>query len=138
MPSFVDQTPSPHLADFIHTVGELETAVLDCDLGVTSRQITTVDVGDARHVGLVDPECLEFAVQGRSLHADEFCSPRYVAAETADLCDQIFTLKYFTCLAQRQSHQVLASVSVRHTRHHRADVRRQHACIHHCFRITAR
>ena len=39
---------------------------------------------------------------------------------------QIFALEHFARLAQRQAHQVLAAVAVRHGRHHRADVLRQH------------
>ena len=39
---------------------------------------------------------------------------------------QIFALEHLARVAQRQAHQVLAAIAVRHARHHRADVLRQH------------
>jgi len=39
---------------------------------------------------------------------------------------EIFALEHFAGFAQRQTHQMLASVAVRHRRNHRADVLRQH------------
>src|SRR5271165_5900474 len=49
MPTLIDEAASPHLADFIDTVGELVAAVLDMDLGVAHRQVAAVDVGYSRH-----------------------------------------------------------------------------------------
>ena len=82
---------------------------------------------DARSLALADAERLELAVQRRALHADEFGGARDVAAEAVDLREQIFALEHFARLAQRQPHELLAAVAVRHRRHHRADVLRQHA-----------
>ena len=75
MASFVDQTTSPHLANFIHAVGKLVPTVLDRDLGIAPRQIATIDVGDARHEMLIDSERFELAMEGGSFHADEFGGP---------------------------------------------------------------
>ena len=50
---------------------------------------------------------------------------------------QIFALEHLARLAQRQAHQLLAAVAVRHRRHHRADVRRQHVGGDHGVRIAA-
>ena len=49
MTALVDQTPCPHLADFVDAVGELIAAVFDRDHGVGMRQIAAIDVGNARH-----------------------------------------------------------------------------------------
>ena len=73
----------------------------------------------------------------RALHADEFRGARNIAAEAADLRDEIFALEHFARLAQRQAHELLAAVAVRHGRHHRADVLRQHIGGDHRIRIAA-
>src|SRR5665811_223563 len=64
-----------------------------------------------RDNALADPERFELAVQRRALHADELGSARDVAAETADLRHQIFALKHFARIAQRQSHQVFTPIA---------------------------
>jgi hypothetical protein len=37
MPPFIDQPASPHLADFIDTVGKLITPIFDADFGIVAR-----------------------------------------------------------------------------------------------------
>ena len=63
VPALVDHPASPHLADLVDAVGELIPTVLDGDLGIGSRQVAAVDVGDARHELLIDPERLELAME---------------------------------------------------------------------------
>ncbi len=50
---------------------------------------------------------------------------------------QIFALEHLARFAQRQAHQLLAAIAVRHGRHHRADVRRQHVGVDHRVRVAA-
>src|SRR5690606_7344850 len=67
-----------------------------------------------------DPERLQFPVQCRAFHTDEFGGARDIAAETVDLRDQIFLLEQFARLAQRQRHDVLVRL-VGRARHDIAD-----------------
>src|SRR4029077_8542109 len=89
------------------------------------------------YVTSVNSERLELAMQGRALHPDELGSTRNVAAETTDLSDQIFALEYLTRLAQRQPHELLATIAVGHRGHHGTDILRQHRRGNHRIRITA-
>ena len=50
MPRLVDQPPSPHLADLVDTVAELEGAILDVHRRLAKRHVAAIDVGDAGHV----------------------------------------------------------------------------------------
>ena len=50
---------------------------------------------------------------------------------------QVFTFEHLARVAQRQAHQVLAAIAVRHARHHRADILRQHAGIDHRIWVAA-
>ncbi len=99
MSPLVDHTPSPDLTDLVDAVCKLVSAVFDGDLGLAPRQITAIDVSDARHETLIDPECFELAMQSGALHPDEFCGSRDVAAEPADLRDQIFALENLAGIA---------------------------------------
>jgi len=47
MTAFVNEPPTYDLADFVDSIGELISTVLDSHLGGVARQITTVDVCDA-------------------------------------------------------------------------------------------
>src|ERR1044071_6874408 len=68
----------------------------------------------SNEASLVDPKSLELSVQRRTLHADKLGGARDVATETADLGNEIFTLEDLACLAQRQAHELLAAIAVRH------------------------
>src|SRR4051812_5239127 len=85
-----------------------------------------------------DPECLELAMQRRTLHADKFRCTRDIAGKTADLGNQIVALEHFPRLTERQSHDMLAIAARRHRRHHRTDVLRQHIGGDDDFRTAAR
>src|SRR2546421_385454 len=76
------------------------------------------------HVALSDSERLELAMQGGALHADEFGGARDIAPEAVDLGAQIFTLEHLARIAQRQAHQVLATVAIRQIWYHRTDILR--------------
>src|SRR6185437_5149897 len=114
MASLIDEPPCPYFADFVDGVGKLIATILDMDLGVVERQVTAVDVSDAAHGSSVDTEGFELSVQRRTLHADKFGGAGDVAAEAIDLRQQIFALEHFARLAQREAHQVLAAIAVRH------------------------
>ena len=85
---------------------------------------------------LADAERLQFPVQRRAFHADEFGRARDVAGEARDLRDQVLALENLARIAQRQAHQALATRAGRRRRHHRADLGRQHLDRHLCCRIT--
>src|SRR5690349_3034938 len=82
----------------------------------------------------VNSERLELTMQSRALHSDELGGPRNVAAKTTDLGNQIFALEYLSSLAQRQTHELLTTVAVRHRGDHGADILRQHRGSNHCLR----
>src|SRR5436309_15415929 len=69
---------------------------------------------------LPDSQRLELAVQRRAFHADELGSARDIAAEAINLRAQIFPLEHLARVAQRQTHKMLAAITVRQVRHHRA------------------
>src|SRR5262249_15398490 len=49
MAALVDQAAGPDLTDFIDTIAELITAILDMHFGICERQIAAIDVSDAGH-----------------------------------------------------------------------------------------
>src|SRR3989304_4251877 len=120
MPPLVHEAAVPHLADFIDPVGELIAAILDVHLRRRVWNVAAVDIREPEHGGcsrsarpLVDAERLELAVQRRALHADELGGTRDIAAEPADLRDEILPLERFSRLAQRKAHQPLTAVPAR-------------------------
>src|SRR5262249_53754526 len=134
----IDHACAPYLADFIDAIGELVAAVLDMDGSRAVRQVAAVHIGNARHRRSVDPERLELAMQRRALHADELGGAGNIAAEAADLGDQIFAFEYLARVAQRQSHQVFTAVAAGHRGDHGTNVRRQHVGVDHRLRIATR
>src|SRR5450631_378318 len=65
-----------------------------------------------------DAECLELAMQGRTLHADKLRRARDITRESADLGDQIVAFEHLPRLTQWQAHDVLAIIAGRHGRNH--------------------
>ena len=62
MSMFVDQAPSPNLADFVDAIGELIPSIFRGHLCLAAWQVAAVDESNARHEKLIDSKRLELAV----------------------------------------------------------------------------